>query len=234
MKTFFVTLAKQLTVCSFTVGSLFVSTGHAQSHVQSLILQHDFSGSASDSLNGVAADVGGVYWVAGPRFAADGSITTGSANSAWLPFVPEAGKVYQLSAQLTSSTSTAGLSFGFVQSISHVEGASSRHADAATGGIAWILHRGDTIVAPATQTQRFFGGPTNAHGTDLELEVATLDVLITLDATDSDNVLVSVNLNDGAAGVEPIALGALVELSIAGVGFGNANQLASVANLQLT
>ncbi|MDD5708731.1 MAG: hypothetical protein PHR35_22685, partial [Kiritimatiellae bacterium] len=63
----------------------------------------DFSGEASDPLNGTVPDIrssGYETWIAAASFHADGSVGDSSTGSAWLPFTPAAGNVYQLSATI--------------------------------------------------------------------------------------------------------------------------------------
>ncbi|TVP76017.1 MAG: hypothetical protein EA353_12785 [Puniceicoccaceae bacterium] len=218
-------------VCLLASATVTQSQGQAQN--QTVLLQHNFSGSPSTALSGVSLDVGEGEWAAGPGFFANGSVEQGVTNAAWLPFVPEAGKAYTLSARLTSSSSNPGLGFGFVQSIANLVGVSSRHAHLDTSGIAWILHRGDTINSPAAQHQAFYEGPSGNNRVDLQLALATVDVVITLDATDAENVWISLDLNDGAASVEPANVGPLAALAITGVGFSCENQEAIIKNFLL-
>ncbi|MEN8254315.1 MAG: hypothetical protein ABFR33_02490, partial [Verrucomicrobiota bacterium] len=80
----------------------------------SFIFQDDFSGSGSSGLDGIVPDVApaGTTWTAHANIMADGSLGASTAGSAWLPFVPEAGRIYELSATLNAVGSWLSLGFG--------------------------------------------------------------------------------------------------------------------------
>jgi hypothetical protein len=81
----------------------------AASSASTIIYQHSFGGFGSP-LNGVATDVGGQNWVAGPAFLDDGTVATtvassANGNAAWLPFTPQDLKVYTLEATIRNNFS---------------------------------------------------------------------------------------------------------------------------------
>ncbi len=86
------------------------------------IYQHDFTGTDSDPLNGVGVEAGtgaGTPWVAEDAWFADGHAVAGvdgfdSAN-AFLPFTPQTGGKYMLSATLSASGDTFNyMTLGFM------------------------------------------------------------------------------------------------------------------------
>lgn len=71
----------------------------------SVIYQDDFSGSGTTLLNGAAPDArpGSEVWNAGSDWTTDGHVSGASGNAsstAYLPFIPESGKVYRLSVNM--------------------------------------------------------------------------------------------------------------------------------------
>ncbi|GAA5497056.1 hypothetical protein Rhal01_03244 [Rubritalea halochordaticola] len=90
-----------------TVGSLLAASAM---HVSAaVIVQDDFSGDSSTSLNGAAADTGG-NWTSSDLFKTDGSFTTGSNldRSAYvsLPSSLEANQVYTLEVTLDAQANS--------------------------------------------------------------------------------------------------------------------------------
>ena len=85
----------------------FVLMGYAVfSSADLIIYQHSFSGASADSLNGVAVDVrpGTEMWTsADDIIKADGSLSGSAATRALLDFIPESGKIYTFSANVTSA-----------------------------------------------------------------------------------------------------------------------------------
>lgn len=85
------------------VATMFAASATANT----IVYQHSFGGFGSP-LNGVATDVGGQNWIAGPAYLDDGTVATvvaGSANgnAAWLPFTPQNGIVYTLEATISNN-----------------------------------------------------------------------------------------------------------------------------------
>jgi len=124
------------------------------------IYMERFGGSGANNLSGKAPDVrpGQETWVAGSAIKQDGSKSTGGTNSAWLPFVPQAGTVYSLSLDVNPdiSTSSDWFAVGFSQG-----NATGSFHDGGNNAAAWILNRMDDASASAFQT---FMGPVTASG----------------------------------------------------------------------
>ena len=88
-------------------------------HGAEIIYLDDFSGSGASPLTGTTPDVspGGETWSASGLFSADGSKTSNGTGNAFLPFSPQPGKVYRISADLNPdiSTSSHWFALGFAQ-----------------------------------------------------------------------------------------------------------------------
>jgi hypothetical protein len=94
-----------------------------------IIYYDNFDGPAGTDLNGLTPDISstGAAWAAGANFDADGTVTfpTGDAtlgDTAFLPFVPVQGRIYELSAKIDSRKSVPRnnandwIALGFTQS----------------------------------------------------------------------------------------------------------------------
>jgi len=79
------------------------------------IYSESFSGDSGDNLHGTAPDVrtGSETWIANSEIKADGSIGGSDTASAFLPFVPEPGNIYTLSATLDQPTDGSWAAIGF-------------------------------------------------------------------------------------------------------------------------
>lgn len=136
-----------------------------------IIYQDNFDGSASTNLNGLAPDVdnnGGTNtWEAYSGFKANGTLPSASVNQgAWLPFVPQAGNVYQLSVSLANigpdGSSAAWYAIGFAKDLPvNPEAGNNRFVESPTLGRAWMIFRANN---PTTNTNQYFLG-TDASGT---------------------------------------------------------------------
>lgn len=109
------------------------------------IYQDNFSGSASNPLNGTSPSVNatGAAWTADTGWRADGSQTaadaaTNGSSDAYLPFTPSSGNIYTLSATMSPSLTSGSnwFALGFVGSFSS--------ATSTTGGVA---NNGDGVNA---------------------------------------------------------------------------------------
>ena len=71
-----------------------------------VIYKHSFSGDGTETLNGTAPDVdnngGGNLWASNAGFYTDGTVALNDGGAV-LPFEPEAGKIYTLTADITGS-----------------------------------------------------------------------------------------------------------------------------------
>jgi MYXO-CTERM domain-containing protein len=133
------------------------------------IYQHSFGGFGGP-LNGVATDVGGQNWQAGPVFHDDGAVATlvGSATgqAAWLPFTPAADMVYTLEATINNNKPD-WIGVGFLPLLPNSAadwtqtGFGLRHSN--NNSQAWILLRNN---GSASDQQAFNGtGTTNGVAT---------------------------------------------------------------------
>ena len=81
------------------------------------IYSESFSGDSGDDLHGTAPDVSvsSETWIANSEIKADGSIGGSDTASAFLPFEPEAGNIYTLSATLDQPTDGSWAAIGFTE-----------------------------------------------------------------------------------------------------------------------
>ena len=78
------------------------------------ILFEEFDGELSQPLNNTKLNEGDVVWQADPSWKADGS---GKGKNAYIPFVPESGKVYTLTLEVNIQPASRGwLGWGFMKS----------------------------------------------------------------------------------------------------------------------
>ncbi len=181
----------------------------------------DFSGSG-DPLNGSPVDIGGQSWAAGPAFLDDGSVNTvvagsPSGNAAWLPFTPESGLIYTLSAEVENDFPD-WIAVGFMPASPPggdwtATDFSVRHSN--NGAHAWMLLR---THATANDIEAFNGPGTSnpAFGGDIVPAtdpVAVAIVLNTMDTTWTAEYI----LNGGSQGVFDLPASATTD--IGGVGF---------------
>ena len=132
-----------------------------------VIYEDDFSGSGSINLNGLAPDVGTSVWVAHSGWKADG--TPGSYSSATLPFAPQSGRIYLLTARLTQVVGNGDwLALGFAAGSATTRNTNaSRFVEGTTAGQPWMIRRGNA----ATNLDQAFIGPGTNGGSD----ITTLD-----------------------------------------------------------
>ena len=221
------------------MGALALAAGSAQAGI---IYQDNFDNDiegtpTTGNLNGTTPDTttGGNTWLADTDvrrdWQADGSIDSGAdpvaANNngyAFLPFTPEAGKVYTLSIDL-NVTSGKWFALGFMSDNSTTSGG---FYDESTGdGSPWMLLRGNGTAGKS------FAGPGTGVG-----EAGTLSsrdgntVSIVLDTTGTDWVA---TFNNGTASNSHTYTSTDISDDINYVGFGRqTNAIGSVDNFSLT
>jgi hypothetical protein len=158
------------------------------SSASTIIYQHSFGGFGGP-LNGVATDVGGQNWQAGPVFKDDGAVATlvGSATgqAAWLPFTPVADKVYTLEATINNNKPD-WIGVGFLPLLPNSAadwtqtGFGLRHSN--NNSHAWILLRNNGSAAD----QQAFNGTGTGNGVaaingDIISPVNPINIKIKLD-----------------------------------------------------
>jgi hypothetical protein len=122
----------------------------------------DFSESANQSLHGRSPDIGSSSWIANDAWKADGSIDA-VRSTATVPFIPEEGYVYRLSASMNEVVGDDyWLAMGFTAGSSTAVG--DRFLSSPTTGQAWLLRRGNTSALQDT----VFLGPGTANPWDAE------------------------------------------------------------------
>jgi hypothetical protein len=174
-----------LFMCVISIAA--VSFGAAQ-----VIYQDDFSGLASSPLNGTTPDVttGSTTWVAGANFAASGKITYDNVqfgDSVYLPFVPQSGHIYTLSATAAASESSyrSGSGNGDWIALGFTQGNATPAARffndiPANNPVYWMLTR----AATGSNTDQCFTGPTTTGQTNSSTSKAT-NLKIVLDTQSS-------------------------------------------------
>ena len=164
----------------------------------SVIYDEDFLGLASDNLNGSTVDIDHsgatttTTWKAYSGFKQNGLLpSTGVNLGAWLPFVPQSGNTYTLSASLTGvgpdGSSVAWYAIGFGKSVpTTVESGDNRFISGTSLGRAWMLfrpnnpgtssnmiHLGNTTTGTATgpQSPAAWNAPTLVEGGDIDMQI---------------------------------------------------------------
>lgn len=165
-------------IAALTLGGI---THHADAAV---IYNETFSGASTTDLNGTAPDTttGGNTWVSTTAWNKDGSVDAGTDDSAFLAFTPVAGKVYTLSATLTTPTGLVSdwAAIGFTaDDVTNIDFWSGTNLAA-----PWVLYRTDETdgVDGDAQVVSFLG--TGVGGSADEGEhTGPLTLAIELDTT---------------------------------------------------
>jgi hypothetical protein len=218
------------------------------SQAATVLYEDDFNGLTANNLHGT--NPGGTLgttnaWHAATTFKADGSVEaigTSGGRGAFLAFTPTVGKIYTLAVSLTDGNTDPNnnwLAAGFTQSVPSDFTTSTRHADTSVNGMVWALHRvNDTHPTNSSNpaNQQFFAGPrTGTAMGSWEFQTPTVDLVITLNTVDANNVLASLNINGGVAEVTNFNVGTLAALAITGVGLSNDGaNIGTFANFSLT
>jgi hypothetical protein len=164
----------------------------------SVIYDEDFLGSVNDNLNGSTVDVDHsgasttTTWKAYSGFKQNGLLPSAGVNlGAWLPFAPQAGNTYTLSASLTGvgpdGTSAAWYAIGFGKSVpTTLETGDNRFISNASLGRAWMLFRpnnpgtssnmiqlgnASTGTATGPQSPAAWNAPTLVEGGDIDMQI---------------------------------------------------------------
>lgn len=137
------------------------------SHAETALYSDDFSGDGSTQLNGTkpGTTMAGNSWIAHENWKADGSIAPATSSfwdhSAFLPFVPESGKIYTLSATLdqpVGSGPSPWAAIGFTNDILGTATGNNLESfwDGTNSASPWMLYR----AAPSNgSTVSTFTGP---------------------------------------------------------------------------
>lgn len=128
-----------------------------------VVYHDDFSGSQEQQLHGTLPDtdlVGGNTWISHSSWKADGG--TGLYSVATLPFVPQSGYVYSLTATLREVTGdNYWIGFGYTAGSSKDYG--QRFLGTPTTGHPWLLRRGNSASLPDV----LFPGPGTNYSVDI-------------------------------------------------------------------
>ncbi|MBN2181475.1 MAG: hypothetical protein JW715_06145 [Sedimentisphaerales bacterium] len=157
-----------------------------------IIYYDNFDGPAGTELNGTTPDIsGGETWAAGSNFSADGTITfdnSSMGDSAYLPFVPLDGYIYELSAKIDTRPSpyrgSAGvndwIALGFTSS-NDTPGARFYDDAGTRNPVYWGMTRTNECTINQDQT---FVGPGTANGAATGT-TSVDDIKIVLDTTEA-------------------------------------------------
>lgn len=168
---------------SIALAALILTLASAAT-AQTVIYSDTFGGSGGDDLNGTTPQVseGGASWVSGTgsvAWKADGSVTGSGESNAFLPFVPETGRIYTLTATL-NPTAAAGtgdwLAIGFTGTAAVADGFHLLQT------APWMLarvDRGDGGIET-------FLGPNTAYSEDHVSLPDALGLKVVLDTSQSD------------------------------------------------
>ena len=212
---------------------LFTFLSAEQALAQTIIYQDDFSGSSSANLHDTTPDTttGGNKWLADTDplrdWKADGSIDNGGGSAAYngyafLPFTPEAGKVYTLSIDM-NVTPSSWFALGFMSTNNTTSG--GFYLESTGDGSPWMLLRGDGTAGKS------FAGPSTGGGADLPSRDGNT-VSIVLDTTGTDWVA---TFNNGSESNSVTYTGLDISDDINYVGFGRqTTATGSVDNFSLT
>lgn len=137
-----------------------------------VIFYEDFSGSAVLALNGLSPDIdaiGGSDWIANSIWTADGGLSP-NISSATIPFSPESGKIYMVTARLRDVAIGDWMGVGYTYG-SHTGSGTNVHRfiEGSTAGQPWQTHRSEA-APPSYEDQCFTvgtsGGANIGHWTD--------------------------------------------------------------------
>lgn len=176
-----------LPAAALAASAMLTGSAHA-----TIIISEDFTGSAT-SINGTAADIGGVNWVSPSTLLADGSIQGTGAGTATLAFTPADGFIYTLDASFTGITGDGNwIALGFVNGQGTGTGtvnSENRFLEGQTTGVAWMYARGNTDANDAflgnpgaasnggiSDGAAWTGGPTGGGNMDLRIVLDTTGV----------------------------------------------------------
>jgi hypothetical protein len=160
-------------------------------HQPRILYYDDFDGPAGADVNGTTPDIttDGAVWSAGPNFDADGTVTydnSSMGDSAYLPFVPQDGFIYRLSAKIDTRVSpfrnnaNDWIGIGFTQSNASPELRFFDDSGVNNNPIYWAMSRTDQAVAP--NYDQTFIGPKTAGGADT-MTISADNIEIVLDTT---------------------------------------------------
>lgn len=158
----------------------YIVAGNATHSLAAVLYDENFTGSAATTLNGQIPDVdqnGGFnMWRAHSNYLADGNMTPPAGGSGgYLPFIPQPGFVYTLSASFTGITGALGtntnwMAIGFAESVPpnpQTTTNDTRFISGPTVGKAWMLFRTNFATGGLThQTLRGDANSGTANGTD--------------------------------------------------------------------
>lgn len=235
-----------------TISALCLLAPCAQA--DTVIYQDDFSGSANTDLGGSTPDVSlsGSSWVtansrgdagAAQVFSANGTIDQDGPGSshdagALLPFAIEPNRIYTLEADFVNAQPN-WIAVGFASSNNTLDGGNGRHSGTRAnefGGYAWALSRNNS----GTDQELWRGIGTsplsNVGGGDFVDPLASVNIRIVLDTTDTNALTAEYFFNGTSQGTATLPQNAFNDISFVGISSdGNTgNGTATISNFSLT
>ncbi len=181
----------------------------------------NFNNGTGAALNNVTPDTttGGAKWTAETAFRDNGAIngTPAFGATAYLPFVPENGHTYRLSAviQQTATNADTWLSFGFLTK-------STSTASVIGNGVIWALTRNLSTNTNQVPHQNAAGGTgPQAEKGDYVTGAGTVAMSLVLDTTGGSGNWKYSWIVNGSAKIAGRALPSAYETAIGRVGIGN-------------
>lgn len=194
-----------------------------------IIYQHSFSGANNVNLLGTAPDISNnpdlTLWSGStPAFDADGSVDAGEGNrGAWLPFEPQAGKVYQLSGSIDYTGPGDWITLGWA------EGNPNANFNT-TAANAY-----GTVLVTGANGQRFDGVILGGGVGGLTMSTGVNEIDIILDASDANaaNWTMQYSINGSSVGgPNTAAAGSYANINY--VGFSTQNAGGVIDDFSLT
>lgn len=128
-----------------------------------VLLQDTFTNGVAQALNGRTPDtVGASNWIAGTGWNTDGTQLTGAGTyNAFLPFVPQPGRIYTLSADIEDTTTDGGswTALGFANGVNV-----NNQWHTVNNPDGWWLVRGDYPAGSPSNPNQTFIGPGTGNG----------------------------------------------------------------------
>lgn len=187
----------------------------------------DFAGPANN-LNGMTPDVTttAANWTAPTTavFSGDGSLSGTTSSTAHLPFSPQHGFIYTLTATIEMGTTggTSWAAFGFLRTS---PGTGEIHTGAPAGGIVWALTRNDSVNPDQVLHENIAGGTGLVVSGDYVTGASLVNMALVLDTTGGTGNWKYDWLVDGTARITARALPASFESAIGGIGIAKHNSL---------
>ena len=202
-----------------------------------ILLQDTLSNGVAGSLNGRTPDtVGTSNWLAGTGWSTDGSEAAGTGTgNAFLPFVPQLGRIYSLSADIEDTTTDGGswTALGFANGTTL-----NSQWHTVNSPVGWWLARGDYPAGNASNPNQTFIGPGTGSGSTgagfWASNMVTYKVILDTTASSPANWTFTYLANGNVIRAATAFGGSGPTITRVGVGMINANGTSIVRNFILS